>query len=312
MMGSETVITQCPQCIALFKVTPGQLKIADGQVRCGSCLHVFSALDNIPQEDSPNQKTETEIQKSQPVSPIPRDDIQHQASHSKSLKLIKEDQGKKETTNTDLSDVRNTRSQPIQEVTQTEKHIPTLTIQRERIILSHTKTKPRQRSLLWSFLLIIAIGGLASQYLWFNRTTLYWVEHYQPLYHTLCQHIECKLPQRFDLEKLTNQQLTVSPHPEIEGAITVNLTLHNSADFEQPYPAFALHFSDLKGRPVANRLFQPNQYLASPSNTAPTQASTENADKLIPINQTTTISIELMSPGTRALSYRAELLAPEL
>ena len=312
MMGIETIITQCPQCIAIFKVTSGQLKIADGQVRCGNCLHVFSALDNIPQEDTPNQKTETKIEKRPPVNPIKEDDIQHQASHSKLLKTIKADKGKKAATNTGLSDARNTFSQPIEEVTHTQKDIPTLTIQREKIILSHTKTKTSQRSPLWSFLLIIAIGGLASQYLWFNRTTLYWVEHYQPLYHTLCQHIECKLPQRFDLEKLTNQQLTVSPHPEIEGAITVNLTLHNAADFEQPYPAFTLHFSDLKGRPVANRLFQPNQYLIPQSHTAPIQASTGNADKLILINQTTTISIELMSPGTRALSYRAELLAPEL
>ncbi|MAY41608.1 MULTISPECIES: DUF3426 domain-containing protein [unclassified Neptuniibacter] len=311
-MGSETIITQCPHCIALFKVTPGQLKIADGQVRCGNCLHVFSALDNIPREDTPNHKTSTEIEKRHPVSPIPEDDILHQASHSKPLKIAKKNKSKKETTSADLSKARNTHSRPIQEVTQTEKDIPTLTIQRERIILSHTKIEPHQRSLVWSFLLIITLGGLASQYIWFNRATLYWVEHYQPLYHTLCQHIECKLPQRFNLEKLTNQQLTVSPHPEIEGAITVNLTLHNSADFEQPYPAFALHFSDLKGRPVANRLFQPNQYFIPSTEGASTEAFKENTDRLIPINKTTTISIELMSPGTRALSYRAELIAPEL
>lgn len=48
--------TECPNCRTYFKVTPAQLKIADGKVRCGSCNHVFNAIaglvEKVPPVDS--------------------------------------------------------------------------------------------------------------------------------------------------------------------------------------------------------------------------------------------------------------------
>lgn len=40
-------ITQCPECATAFKVTPEQLKLADGWVRCGRCGAVFEALKHV-------------------------------------------------------------------------------------------------------------------------------------------------------------------------------------------------------------------------------------------------------------------------
>ncbi len=36
-------ITHCPQCATAFKVSPQQLELAKGWVRCGRCAHVFEA-----------------------------------------------------------------------------------------------------------------------------------------------------------------------------------------------------------------------------------------------------------------------------
>ena len=33
--------TRCPGCKTIFRVTPEQLALRDGQVRCGHCRHVF-------------------------------------------------------------------------------------------------------------------------------------------------------------------------------------------------------------------------------------------------------------------------------
>lgn len=41
----NTQITKCPKCDSTFKVTPAQLNVAKGAVRCGACLHVFRARD---------------------------------------------------------------------------------------------------------------------------------------------------------------------------------------------------------------------------------------------------------------------------
>jgi predicted Zn finger-like uncharacterized protein len=39
-------VTQCPKCNTSFRVTESQLTIANGAVRCGSCLHIFNAPDH--------------------------------------------------------------------------------------------------------------------------------------------------------------------------------------------------------------------------------------------------------------------------
>lgn len=47
-------VTQCPNCETSFRVSPEQLEVADGRVRCGQCMHVFTALDHAshPQQSS--------------------------------------------------------------------------------------------------------------------------------------------------------------------------------------------------------------------------------------------------------------------
>ena len=44
------MFTQCPQCNAIFQVTASQLKAAGGDVRCGQCLSVFNALQNLSEK----------------------------------------------------------------------------------------------------------------------------------------------------------------------------------------------------------------------------------------------------------------------
>jgi predicted Zn finger-like uncharacterized protein len=48
--------TQCPQCQAIFQLSAEQLKAAGGDVRCGQCLTIFNAIENLS-EAPPNQET---------------------------------------------------------------------------------------------------------------------------------------------------------------------------------------------------------------------------------------------------------------
>jgi len=45
--------TQCPKCATVFRITAGQLRVAEGEVRCGSCSISFNALaslsDDLPE-----------------------------------------------------------------------------------------------------------------------------------------------------------------------------------------------------------------------------------------------------------------------
>ncbi len=40
-------VTRCPGCATSFRVSEAQLNIAGGRVRCGQCMHVFSALEHV-------------------------------------------------------------------------------------------------------------------------------------------------------------------------------------------------------------------------------------------------------------------------
>lgn len=45
----DSLITECPSCGTAFRVTQAQLAIADGTVRCGTCMHIFQAV--TPRQD---------------------------------------------------------------------------------------------------------------------------------------------------------------------------------------------------------------------------------------------------------------------
>ena len=61
--------TQCPKCLTYFQVTAEHLKVAQGNVRCGQCSNVFSALGNL--SEVPPQGTNTKSSNnSTPHKPI--------------------------------------------------------------------------------------------------------------------------------------------------------------------------------------------------------------------------------------------------
>lgn len=49
--------TQCPKCLTYFQVTADHLKVAQGNVRCGQCSNVFSALGNLSEKPPQGSNT---------------------------------------------------------------------------------------------------------------------------------------------------------------------------------------------------------------------------------------------------------------
>ena len=52
-------LTQCPHCKASFKVSEEQLSVANGRVRCGSCMNIFDAIAYSISEKNINENSET-------------------------------------------------------------------------------------------------------------------------------------------------------------------------------------------------------------------------------------------------------------
>jgi len=51
------MITQCPSCSTLFRVTPEQLQAHQGKVRCGRCMAIFDGLKSLVALPEPEQET---------------------------------------------------------------------------------------------------------------------------------------------------------------------------------------------------------------------------------------------------------------
>lgn len=73
---SELLVTQCPHCQTRFRLTPEQLAVAGGHVRCGACLEVFHAADAAAalQPVTPAPVMDT-AQPPSPAAPPPRDGL---------------------------------------------------------------------------------------------------------------------------------------------------------------------------------------------------------------------------------------------
>lgn len=62
-----TQVTQCPSCQTSFRVTEAQLTIANGAVRCGSCLHIFNATEHWLDGNRNAPATESRTESAEPL-----------------------------------------------------------------------------------------------------------------------------------------------------------------------------------------------------------------------------------------------------
>ncbi|MEW8560809.1 MAG: DUF3426 domain-containing protein [Candidatus Thiodiazotropha sp.] len=53
------MFTQCQHCLTMFRITPEQLKAADGKVRCCQCNNVFNALLSLMEAPTPFTNNDT-------------------------------------------------------------------------------------------------------------------------------------------------------------------------------------------------------------------------------------------------------------
>ncbi|WP_375740358.1 DUF3426 domain-containing protein [Pseudomonas boanensis] len=68
---TDSFVTQCPHCQTSFRVSRAQLAVANGAVRCGACLHVFNAAQQLlaaAGQAVPPQKPESHQETPRPAS----------------------------------------------------------------------------------------------------------------------------------------------------------------------------------------------------------------------------------------------------
>ena len=168
--------------------------------------------------------------------------------------------------------------------------------------LAWEKPKPRRgRRGLWLVLALIALCGLAGQYVWYHFDELARQDQYRSLFQDICPAVGCKVPSRVDINLLKSSNLVVRSHPEFQGALVVDAIIYNRASFAQPFPLLELRFADAGGQLIASRRFKPGEYLSGEL------AGKDEMPPQTPIH----IALDILDPGPKAMNYSLSFRSPE-
>jgi predicted Zn finger-like uncharacterized protein len=310
-----SMVTQCPECGTAFNVTPEQLFVRDGRVRCGQCKSVFDGLVNLtslealqagdpPPLAEAEQKRLTEMPAPArplaangfsplnwpmlpdvPAVPVPPLPLEISAPAAQTL--------------ADFPDRPKPRPAPAQK--------PKLTVStvQEQEPEYETQTAPR-RSWPWAIAATLALMALCAQALYAFRSEA--AAHFpraKPMLAEACEWLRCRVHTLQRPSALTIQASdllirdTERPH-----LVQLVVTLQNQSTLNVGYPAIDLSLNDRFDHVVARRVLLPKDYLRGDASDA--------RDAVIAASVVTTIRVNLDVSGLTAGGFGLLLIpAPD-
>lgn len=147
---------------------------------------------------------------------------------------------------------------------------------------------------------LVLASLLVGLYLYRERERLHNDPLGRPLLTFACRISGCLVPSRVELASLKLLGKEVFTHPSVERALVINVAFRNDAEFAQRYPVLVVRLRDRVGRSVAERDFNPADYLDewAPGDT-------------LPAGRRLDITLEVDDPGDSAESYEFEFREAE-
>lgn len=281
----QTDTTQCPACHTRFRVNPEQFKVAEGLVRCGRCQQIFNAAQNTA---LPTLETQLDTGPSSAQSDPPSDELSDADNTEDSKEAPLKNSAEHNTeAQTDLNDPLTLLNSLSTVNHDFEHHMP--------------PAKPRRWT--WALGNLIVFTLLLWQLAWWQMPQLLaspvapYVESFCDSWQLDCRPTPSATTQ--SLENLTTRKLVVRKHPEHSDAVIVDTLLVNTGTESRDFPGLLLRFSDINGRTLASRIFQPREYLQGELSSLKSMASQQ------PIH----VMLEIRDPGSQAVNYQMRLVA---
>jgi len=320
----STGITRCPQCQTSFRVTDEQLRMADGAVRCGSCLTIFQAEAYM--EDEPHhlqEETQAELPTDQannsgkpagvtteelpgvspeapPEAPTAvADSILEEVIYLGYDKLLVQEQhqnGDSIAAYWEAFELYAAYLQPPADPGEQHWQGPPELVDPDLLVGEY---EPRTGLSMYWFagaMVLIAVGVL--QYLYFNFDRYASDIRYRQYALEICQSMGCEVSDYSDAEFLATGELAIRTHPSVTGALIVDAIVQNTGVFRQRFPDITLRFVNPKGTLVAARTFGPGDYLAGEF----------RGLRYIPANTEVRFALEIVDPGEMAVGYDLSLV----
>jgi len=215
------LVTRCPNCTSVFKVTPQHLQAQEGNVRCGSCLQIFNSFSDLAT-------------------------LREKADIDNSIELsIENKEVKRDTQN---------------EVLATEVSDATKAGGQDFYTFDAIKS-PRVSRIwgLINICILVTLVGQAI-YLYRAELSLF-LPSTRPYLEQYCEILSCKMPISQQTELLSIESSDMQKEAAQEGVATLIVMIRNQAAFPQLFPSLELTLTDTKDKALASRIFSPGEYL---------------------------------------------------
>lgn len=159
-------------------------------------------------------------------------------------------------------------------------------------------TAPRKPWRLLGWLAVpLLLLALVLQILLADRARLAADPAWRPRILALCAVFGCQVPAWREPQAFHVTARDLRPHPSAPGVLLVTATFRNDAAFAQAWPRLQLSLANLDGDALGRRRFEPREYLGS-----------EPASRWIAPGQSASVTLEVLDPGKRAVTFEFEFL----
>ncbi len=243
---AEEKFTRCPGCNTIFRVTPPQLELRAGQVRCGHCHTVFNGVAALvslaPELRSPSSEPDFDdpalgpptvtLRSAQALQPAPAPDERVEPA-------IIEPMRRESAAEEAESDYASR--------------------------FSWQEKRERRRVPSWIFGMSVPVLVLlfAGQALFHFRDAIaaHW-PNTKPALINLCAAAGCQVRALRDVAALSIEASDLQADPAHKGLLILSATVRNRAPYPLAYPYIELTLSDAQDQPVVRRAFAPSDYIS--------------------------------------------------
>jgi predicted Zn finger-like uncharacterized protein len=276
----EERYTRCPGCRTIFRVTPEQLAIREGQVRCGHCKTVFDGnacmISLAPQPRPGSAEGEADEAALGPPTVTLRSAQALQPAVSVAA------------------------AQPAAAATLPGEEIDEIAYE-ERFAWSKRKKKRGARTALWvgavPLLVLLLAGQVAIHYRdWIGA---HWPAS-KPVLAQLCAPFGCAVRPLRDIDAVSIEASELQADPAHKGLLILSATIRNRAPWAVAYPHLELTLTDTQDRAVVRRGLAPAEYAARGT----------SVDAGIPPRGDVQVRLYIDASATSQSGYRVFLLYP--
>lgn len=246
--------TRCPHCQTRFRVSPEQLQLRQGSVRCGSCREVFIGSDflNPPQAGAGAAAAEA-----QTGTPAPHNESTMQDELDALSKAISDLQNKPWREPAGMTP--ESTQEPASDWDEDDEDAP------EPAFIQQARKKQRaQRIRKWLLALgipLLLLALLAQLTYRFRDDLAVRVPESGPLLRAACARLGCKIALPAQINALSLQSSQLLAVPEQAEHFELVALLRNQSNTPQAWPALELLLKDETGQPLVRKVFLAAEFL---------------------------------------------------